>query len=100
MYVLPKRFGDSHIDVLNGVPPILADNVREWKALLQTIDEHGLSLIRTGVKAVFHVHFPGASVEGKEGGVPANASVQDVLNETEGAGEDDESCTCEDDDCG
>jgi len=102
MYVLPKRFGNlSHIDALNGVLPILADNVREGKSLLQTIDEHGLFL----VEVVLHVHFAGASTEGKGGGVPADLSVQeasvlDETDETEWAGEDDEGCTCEDDDGG
>ena len=87
--------------MLNSVLPILADNVRGQKALLQTIDDHGLSLIQTRVEAVFHVHFPGVSTEG-EGGVPADMSVQEasVLDETEWTDEDDESCTCKHDDGG
>ena len=98
---------DSHIDVLNGVPSILTDDVRERKALcralLQTVDGHGLSLGRTnGVEGAFHVHSPGASVEGEEGGVWVEAGVQEagVLDETDRADEGDESCTCEDDGSG
>jgi hypothetical protein len=32
--------------VLNTVLAILTDNMRERKALLESVDEHGLSLIR------------------------------------------------------
>ena len=88
MYMIPK-LSDSHINALNGVLPIVSDNVRERKALLQIVDEHGfsgLSLIRAAVqvKAAFHFHFSGArwvvTVV-----VPANSSVQEasVLDETD-----------------
>ena len=85
MYILPKLSGDSdsHINALNGVLPIVSDNMRKRKALLQTVDEHGLSglsLIRAGVEAVlFHLHFSGAMW------VPASSSVQEanVLDETD-----------------
>ena len=57
--------GDSHINALDTVLATLADNKRERKALFQTaINEHGLSLIRTGVFC-FHFH-PGTSVEAKQ----------------------------------
>jgi hypothetical protein len=84
---------------------VLANDVREWKALcralLQTIDYHGLSLVR--IEAVFHVHvFLGASVEREKAGVPVDARVQraGVVEEYDRADEDDEGCTCEDDDGG
>ena len=73
---------DSHINALSGVLPIVSDNVRKRKALLQTVDEHGLSglsLIRARVKAVFHFHFSGVMW------VPESSSVQEanVLDETD-----------------
>ena len=67
---------------------VLANDVREWKALcrvlLQTVDYHGLSLVR--IEAVFHIHFflQGAG----------------VVEEYDRADEGEEGCTCEDDDGG
>jgi hypothetical protein len=47
---------DLHIDVLNTVLSILANDVRERKALVEAVDEHGLSLIAQ-VES-FHFHLP------------------------------------------
>ena len=64
---------------------ILANNMRERKTMLQTVDEHGLSLIwtgaRTGARADFDFHFPSTNVE-------ANLKGED------------ESCCCENGDAG
>ena len=40
------EMNDSHINVLDRVLPILANNMRKWKALLQlqTVDKHRLPL--------------------------------------------------------
>jgi hypothetical protein len=46
----------SHINVLNSVLAILTDDMREGKALLKSIDEHGLSLI--GAEFFFQFHIP------------------------------------------
>ena len=103
MYTLPKMSRDSHVDALNGMQPILADDVREWKTLLRTVNRHGLSLVRIEIEAVFHnVHFSGASVGGEEGAVPVDARVQEAgaLDKTDRADEDDESCSSEGDDGG
>lgn len=47
---------DLHINVLDTVLAILTYNMREWKALLETIDEHGLFLLTCQCAEFFHFH--------------------------------------------
>ena len=60
--------------MLNGVLPILTDDVRECKAfhgaaLVRNVDDHGLSLVRLGIPNWVDrdtaVHLQGPTVEGE-----------------------------------
>ena len=71
--------------MLNGVLPILTDDVRECKAVhcaaalvRRYVDGHGLSLVRLGIPSwvvAAAVHFQGPTVEGEaSGGVVVKAA--------------------------
>ena len=55
MKINTQMISDLHINMLNTVLAILTNDMRERKALLKTVDEHGLPLIRAAVE-LFHLH--------------------------------------------
>jgi hypothetical protein len=79
--------------MLNGVLPILTDDVRECKAvhrraaLLRNVDVHGLSLVRLGIPSWVDaaVHLQGPTVEGDvvRGGVVVKAAPENAEHDRE-----------------